>query len=134
MSTSKKRKTEDEPTAEGSKVKKTKIELLNSFNRFSDSKFPLDWLDYELLAEKEEISIDLARTITKLFDDDNTIPFLCRYRRHIIQDTPPEKLRDIQATLHSVRDLQYKVTIFLKGLKKDVKVEKGVEEDVKGIR
>lgn len=74
-------------------------------------------------------------TITKLFDDDNTIPFLCRYRRHLIQNTSPEKLRDIQETLNNVRDLQNKVGNFLKGLKKkEAKVDPGVEDDVKGIR
>lgn len=47
----------------------------------------------------------------------------------------PEKLRDIQASLNSIRDLQTKISNFLKSLdKKEAKVDDGMKEDIKGIR
>lgn len=94
----------------------------------------MDWLDYELLAEKERIDKNFAQTITKLFDEENTIPFLCRYRKNLIQNTPPEKLREIQESLNTIRELQTKVTNFLKSLDKKEGVESSVKEDAKGIK
>lgn len=49
------------------------------------------WKKHELLAELEDIPTRNAQKIIDLFDDENTIPFMCRYRRDLIGDILPEK-------------------------------------------
>lgn len=42
------------------------------------------WSDEELLSQLRHIDRSTSKNIIKLFDDGNTIPFICRYRREMI--------------------------------------------------
>lgn len=42
------------------------------------------WTDVELLSELQNIDLRRSSNIIKLFEDDNTIPFICRYRKDMI--------------------------------------------------
>lgn len=42
------------------------------------------WTDEELLAELKYLDRKTSANIVHLFDDGNTIPFMCRYRRELI--------------------------------------------------
>lgn len=42
------------------------------------------WSDKELLAELKSLNLATSANIVKLFDEGNTIPFMCRYRRELI--------------------------------------------------
>ncbi|KAG5668337.1 hypothetical protein PVAND_016280 [Polypedilum vanderplanki] len=107
------------------KPKKVKSDSSNNLNL---------WKDYEIVAEKEKLDLNLTKTLIELLDNENTIPFLCRYRRKLIQDTSPEKLRDVQVTLASVRDLQSKVQNFIKTLEKKQEIKEDLKEDLKAIK
>lgn len=94
----------------------------------------IEWRDYELLADKEQIDLGLSKTLVDLLDNENTIPFLCRYRKHLIRNTAPEKLRDIQITLETVRDLKSKIENFYKTLEKKQEVNEELKSDIKAIK
>lgn len=42
------------------------------------------WSDEELLSQLRHIDRPTSANIVKLFDEGNTIPFICRYRREMI--------------------------------------------------
>lgn len=50
-----------------------------------------EWNVVDLLGEFSELDQWRARNIVKLFDDENTIPFICRYRKEMIGDMDPER-------------------------------------------
>ncbi|XP_033162308.1 uncharacterized protein YdcI [Drosophila mauritiana] len=64
------------------------------------------WDIHELLAETENIQPQAARNIVKLFMDENTIPFICRYRRDLVDHIAPDRLRDIRNTYTEIVDLR----------------------------
>lgn len=86
------------------------------------------------MAEKENLDLNLTKTLIDLLDNENTIPFLCRYRKGLIRNTTPEKLRDVQGTLASVRDLQIKVQNFMKALEKKQEVKHDLKDDIRAIK
>lgn len=42
------------------------------------------WTDEELLCQLKFLDFDTSSNIVRLFDEGNTIPFMCRYRRELI--------------------------------------------------
>lgn len=42
------------------------------------------WTDEELLCQLKFLDFDVSSNIVRLFDEGNTIPFMCRYRRELI--------------------------------------------------
>ncbi|XP_015600200.1 S1 RNA-binding domain-containing protein 1 [Cephus cinctus] len=55
-----------------------------------------DWTDAEYISDTHNIDIHVATSLVKLFKDDNTIPFIARYRKEMTQGMEPEKLRMIK--------------------------------------
>lgn len=49
------------------------------------------WTDEQLLAELQHIDREASANIIQLFKDDNTIPFICRYRRELIGNLSPDQ-------------------------------------------
>lgn len=49
------------------------------------------WTDEQLLAEIQHIDYTTSANIIRLFNNDNTIPFVCRYRRELIGDLNPDQ-------------------------------------------
>ncbi|EDV44199.1 uncharacterized protein Dana_GF16142 [Drosophila ananassae] len=66
------------------------------------------WNIHELLAETENIQPQAARNIVQLFENENTIPFICRYRRDLVDHIAPDRLRDIRNTYTEIVDLRKK--------------------------
>lgn len=50
------------------------------------------WTEPELLAQLQQLDYSTAKNIIQLFEDDNTIPFICRYRKETIGDLSPDQL------------------------------------------
>lgn len=49
------------------------------------------WTEPELLAQLQQLDYSTAKCIIQLFEDDNTIPFICRYRKETIGDLSPDQ-------------------------------------------
>lgn len=60
------------------------------------------WQESDLLGEMLHLNIHLARNIIRLFDNDNTIPFIARYRRELTGDMGPEELRKAKDCYDSI--------------------------------
>lgn len=49
------------------------------------------WTDEELLCKLKFLNPETSSNIVRLFDEGNTIPFMCRYRREIIGNLGPDE-------------------------------------------
>ncbi|MDH4138281.1 MAG: RNA-binding transcriptional accessory protein, partial [Anaerolineae bacterium] len=57
----------------------------------------------------------IARTV-QLLDEDNTIPFIARYRKEITSGLDEEQLRAIQSRLNYLRNLEERKETVLKSI------------------
>lgn len=48
------------------------------------------------MAQEQQIDLRIAQNIISLLDQENTIPFIARYRKELTGGMPPEKLRDVK--------------------------------------
>lgn len=85
---------------------------------FSSKNHVNDWNAYEFVSELEDIDKSLSKTIIQLFEDEFTIPFLCRYRKDLINNLSPLRLREIKDTIDSVKMMEAKSASILKVLEK----------------
>lgn len=58
---------------------------------FQVAKLTASWTEPELLAQLQQLDYATAQNIVRLFEDDNTIPFICRYRKEVIGDLSPDQ-------------------------------------------
>jgi len=58
------------------------------------------------LCEQFETSITIVENIIKLIDDDNTIPFIARYRKEMTGSMDDQKLRELCERLNYLRSLE----------------------------
>lgn len=49
------------------------------------------WTDGQLLSQLQYLDIGTSSNIVRLFDEGNTIPFMCRYRRELIGNLDADK-------------------------------------------
>lgn len=49
------------------------------------------WTDEQLLSQLQYLDFDTSTNIVRLFDEGNTIPFMCRYRRELIGNFDADK-------------------------------------------
>lgn len=80
-----------------------------------------------MLAETTNIEPRAARNIVHLFENENTIPFICRYRRDLVDHIEPEKLRDIKNTYTEIVSLRKKAETIVTQLEK----ENIIDEDIR---
>ena len=63
----------------------------------------LDVLNLQVLSERTDVELWVCANIIRLFNDDNTIPFIIRYRKEIINNLDADSLREVQQTLEELR-------------------------------
>lgn len=78
------------------------------------------WNIFELLSETAHIDCNTSRNIVDLFENENTIPFICRYRRDLIgHNITPERLRDIKTTYTEIVTLRKKAETIITTIEKE---------------
>lgn len=82
----------------------------------------------------ERIDLNLSKTIVQLFDDDFTIPFLCRYRKDLINNLTPDRLREIKETIDDVKLMEVKSQSILKLLDKEKLLNDDISWNIKSAR
>lgn len=86
------------------------------------------------MAELENINQNLSKTIIQLFDDDFTIPFLCRYRKDLIHNLSPIRLREIKDSIETVKVIEARSQSILKSLRKEKFFSEEIERNIKSAR
>ncbi|KAL3268224.1 hypothetical protein HHI36_007348 [Cryptolaemus montrouzieri] len=76
------------------------------------------WKNFELLAEETNISQKTARSLIKLFEDGNTIPFIARYRRNLVGNMSPTELSVVRSQYEDICSLESKFQTIVKNIEK----------------
>lgn len=76
----------------------------------------------------------MSKTIIELFEDDCTIPFLCRYRKELIANLSPERLREIKNTIDHVKQIETKSQSIIKALEKDNLLTDEISRSIRGVK
>ncbi|ALC46088.1 CG31156 [Drosophila busckii] len=88
------------------------------------------WKIPELLAETERIEPAAARNIVQLFENENTIPFICRYRRDLVDHITPDRLREIRNTYVDIVDLRKKQEHIVNQLEREKLLNTEIREEL----
>ncbi|EDV54119.2 uncharacterized protein LOC6555134 [Drosophila erecta] len=88
------------------------------------------WNIHELLAETENIQPQAAQNIVQLFENENTIPFICRYRRDLVDHMAPDRLRDIRNTYIEIVDLRKKAEHIVGQLERENSINAEIREEL----
>lgn len=63
----------------------------------------MEWKESDLLAENVGLKDWVAQNLVKLFEDDNTIPFIARYRKEMTGNMEPEQLRHARESFEEIK-------------------------------
>ncbi|XP_054423018.1 S1 RNA-binding domain-containing protein 1 [Pteronotus mesoamericanus] len=126
----KREENEDDCTSGQSPLKTVKTEILpqgqpdkflaNASNITEE--LEMNWDIVQVLSERTNIEPWVCANIIRLFNDDNTIPFIVRYRKELINNLDADYLREVQQTLEELRAVAKKVRSTIQKIKKEGKM------------
>lgn len=61
-----------------------------------DVQIVFEWDPAQVIAERQNVEEWAARNVVTMFDQENTLPFIARYRKEKTGNMDVEKLREIQ--------------------------------------
>ncbi|XP_048338697.1 S1 RNA-binding domain-containing protein 1 isoform X2 [Sphaerodactylus townsendi] len=82
----------------------------------------MNWNIVQVLSQRTGIEEWVCANIIQLFKDDNTIPFIARYRKELINNLEADALREVQQTLEELQAVVKKVRGSIQKLKKEGKL------------
>ncbi|XP_052042471.1 S1 RNA-binding domain-containing protein 1 isoform X2 [Apodemus sylvaticus] len=86
----------------------------------------MNWDIVQVLSERTNIEPWVCTNIIRLFNDDNTIPFIVRYRKELINNLDADFLREVRQTLDELRDVAKKAHSRIQKLKKEGRLSEGL--------
>nr|XP_048272055.1 S1 RNA-binding domain-containing protein 1 isoform X2 [Myodes glareolus]XP_048272056.1 S1 RNA-binding domain-containing protein 1 isoform X2 [Myodes glareolus] len=126
----KKEESEDDFTFGQSPLKRMKTEACPQGKpvRFPDGassikeEVEMSWDIVQVLSERTNIELWVCANIIRLFNDDNTIPFIIRYRKELVNNLDADSLREVRQTLDELRAVAKKVHSTIQKIKKEGKM------------
>lgn len=77
-----------------------------------------EWTDVEYISETNGVDKHIAENVVKLFNEDNTIPFIARYRRNVTGGMESDMLRALKESLDEVKVIKQRANTILKTIDK----------------
>ncbi|XP_066535847.1 S1 RNA-binding domain-containing protein 1 [Hoplias malabaricus] len=121
----KKQKTTNSPQGRPIKVK--------SANNLRDE-LQMNWDPIQVLAEKTGVEQWVCVNISQLIREENTIPFIVRYRKELINHMDADAVRDVQLALEELCSLAKKSQSIAQTLKKEGVLTSEVEQALRNCR
>lgn len=123
ISNKKKRKLETESFIDfGTEAlqKKQKKNLDININTKISPKFVqyTEWTDVDYISEINNVDRHIAENVVKLFKEDNTIPFITRYRKNMTGSIEPDKLRALKNSFDEVKIIKHRAATIIKAIDK----------------
>ncbi|KAM4867713.1 S1 RNA-binding domain-containing protein 1 isoform 1-T2 [Thomomys bottae] len=125
-----KKEEDDDFTFEQSTLKRIKTEscpqgqpvkFLSSANNVKEE-MEMNWDIVQVLSERTNIEFWVCANIIHLLNDDNTLPFIIRYRKELINNLDADSLREVQQTLEELRAVAKKAYSTIQKIKKEGKM------------
>ncbi|XP_054852763.1 S1 RNA-binding domain-containing protein 1 isoform X2 [Eublepharis macularius] len=92
----------------------------------ADEDQKMNWNIVQVLSQRTGIEEWVCANIIRLFQDDNTIPFIARYRKELINNLEADALREVQQTLEELQAVIKKVHSTIQKLKKEAKLSENL--------
>ncbi|XP_074845739.1 S1 RNA-binding domain-containing protein 1 isoform X2 [Carettochelys insculpta] len=86
----------------------------------------MNWDIVQVLSERTNIEPWVCANIICLFRDENTIPFIARYRKELVNNLEADALREVQQTLEELRTVAKKTHATIQKIKKEGKLSEGL--------
>ncbi|OAD53888.1 S1 RNA-binding domain-containing protein 1 [Eufriesea mexicana] len=75
-----------------------------------------EWDVVDYISETNNVERHITENVVKLFSNDNTIPFIARYRRDMTGGMEPDKLRALKESLNHANLIKQRAEIILKAI------------------
>ncbi|KAJ7984975.1 hypothetical protein DPEC_G00360340 [Dallia pectoralis] len=118
-------------TGSGQQGRPTK--LAASGRGFKDE-LNMNWDLIQLLSDKTGVAAWVCLNIVQLFREENTIPFIVRYRKELINHMDADSVRDVQLVLDELRTLAKKAQTVCQTLKKEGSLSGDLEQALRNCR
>ncbi|KAG8229033.1 hypothetical protein J437_LFUL007588 [Ladona fulva] len=93
-----------------------------------------DWDEAEEIAEDLRLPYYIVKNVIRLFNEDNTIPFIARYRKEMTGNMDPEKLREVKEAYETLQNVKKKAATMINAAMKLGKLTKGLEYEILSAR
>ncbi|XP_008559810.1 uncharacterized protein YdcI [Microplitis demolitor] len=93
-----------------------------------------EWNNVDYIQEYNGVTRPVAEAVVKLFDSDNTIPFIARYRKDQTRGLDADKLRLIKESYDRVKAIKHKADLVIKAIDKSGKWTPEIHNQVKSTR
>ncbi|GFG40507.1 hypothetical protein Cfor_06519 [Coptotermes formosanus] len=93
-----------------------------------------EWSEAGFVAQEQQIDLSVAQNIINLLDQENTIPFIARYRKELTGGMPPEKLRDVKESYDLAKSVKHKASVVLDNIVKLGKITAALERCIRCAR
>ena len=77
-----------------------------------------EWTIEDYVSETNNVEKPIIENVSKLFNNDNTIPFIARYRRNITGGMDPDKLRALKESFDHAKVIKQRANTILKSIDK----------------
>uniref|UniRef100_A0A8B9LL15 S1 RNA binding domain 1 n=1 Tax=Astyanax mexicanus TaxID=7994 RepID=A0A8B9LL15_ASTMX len=94
----------------------------------------MNWDPIQVLAEKTGVDQWVCRNISQLLQEENTIPFMVRYRKELINHMDADAVRDVQLAVEELCTVAKKSQSITQTLKKEGVLTSELERDLKNCR
>lgn len=78
----------------------------------------MEWTTIDYISEVNEIDKHIVKNVVKLFEEDNTIPFIARYRRNNTGSMEPDRLRALKESFEQAKIIKQRAASILKTIDK----------------
>ncbi|XP_046397929.1 S1 RNA-binding domain-containing protein 1 isoform X2 [Ischnura elegans] len=93
-------------------------------------KYQAAWEEAQVLSEDLALDYWIAKNIVRLLDEDNTIPFIARYRKEMTGNMSPEDLRKVKEAYETLKQVKTKAANLVATVEKMGKLTKSVENEI----
>lgn len=77
-----------------------------------------EWTDVDYISEINNVDKHIAENVAKLFEEDNTIPFIARYRKNLTGHMEPDRLRALKESFDQVKIIKHRAATIIKAVDK----------------
>ncbi|XP_076249790.1 S1 RNA-binding domain-containing protein 1 [Calliopsis andreniformis] len=77
-----------------------------------------DWTEVDYVSEVNNVEKHITKNVIKLFKEDNTIPFIARYRKNMTGGMEPDKLRALKESFDRANLIKQKANTIIKAIDK----------------
>lgn len=91
---------------------------VNTNAKLSSKERSMEWTDVDYICEINNVDRHIAENVVKLFKDDNTIPFITRYRKNMTGSIEADKLRALKNSFDEVKIIKHRAATIIKTIDK----------------